>query len=141
MCEIQVRSTKSTLSMSYLEGTTTTGSEKMDKETIAILGGRGMLGTDLADIFRQQGFEVNVFDLPDFDITNSRQLKQAVSAADVIVNCAAYTNVDGAENEAELAHQVNAEAVGRLGAIAEDEDKWVLHVSTDFVFDGRLDTP
>ena len=127
--------------MSYLEGTTTTGSEKMDKETIAILGGRGMLGTDLADIFRQQGFEVNVFDLPDFDITNSRQLKQAVSAADVIVNCAAYTNVDGAENEAELAHQVNAEAVGRLGAIAEDEDKWVLHVSTDFVFDGRLDTP
>jgi dTDP-4-dehydrorhamnose reductase len=108
---------------------------------IAILGGRGMLGTDLADICKQHGFDVKVFDLPDFDIRNSKQLKQAVGAADIIVNCAAYTNVDGAESEAELAHQVNAEAVERLGAIAKDADKWVLHVSTDFVFDGRLNTP
>jgi len=109
--------------------------------TIAILGGRGMLGTDLAAICRQHGFGVKVFDLPDFDIRNSRQLKQAVDGADAIVNCAAYTNVDGAESEAELAHQVNAEAVGRLGAIAKDAEKWVLHISTDFVFDGRLSTP
>jgi dTDP-4-dehydrorhamnose reductase len=113
----------------------------MTKETISILGGRGMLGTDLADFCRQRGFVVNIFDLPDFDITNSQQLKQSVSTADAIVNCAAYTNVDGAENEAELAHKVNAEAVGRLGAIAKNEDKWILHVSTDFVFDGRSDTP
>ncbi|MHC4642364.1 MAG: dTDP-4-dehydrorhamnose reductase [Planctomycetota bacterium] len=113
----------------------------MAKDTIAILGGRGMLGSDLADICRQQGFGVNVFDLPEFDITNSQQLKQAVSSVDAIVNCAAYTDVDGAESETELAHQVNAEAVGRLGVLAKDEDKWVLHVSTDFVFDGRTDTP
>jgi dTDP-4-dehydrorhamnose reductase len=113
----------------------------MAKETIAILGGKGMLGTDLTDICRQRDFDVNVFDLPEFDITNFQQLRQAVSTADAIVNCAAYTNVDGAESEAELAHQVNAEAVGRLGAIAKDEDKWVLHVSTDFVFDGRSDAP
>jgi dTDP-4-dehydrorhamnose reductase len=108
---------------------------------IAILGGRGMLGTDLAGICKQHGFDVKVFDLPDFDIRNYQQLKQAVGAAHTIVNCAAYTNVDGAESEAELAHQVNAEAVGRLGAISKDADKWVLHVSTDFVFDGRLSTP
>lgn len=100
-----------------------------------------MLGNDLADICRQQGFDVNVFDLPDFDITNSQQLEQAVSAADAIVNCAAYTDVDGAESEAELAHRVNAKAAGRLGSIAKDWNKWVLHVSTDFVFDGRSDTP
>jgi len=108
---------------------------------IAILGGKGMLGTDLAGICKQQGFDVKVFDLPEFDITNSQQLKEAVGAADVIVNCAAYTNVDGAESEAELAYQVNAEAVGRLGAIAKDADKWLLHISTDFVFDGRLNRP
>jgi dTDP-4-dehydrorhamnose reductase len=112
-----------------------------DNTRIAILGGMGMLGTDLADTCKQHGLDVKVFDLPEFDIRNSQQLKQAVGAADIIVNCAAYTNVDGAESEAELAYQVNAEAVGRLGAIAKDADKWILHVSTDFVFDGRLNRP
>ena len=108
---------------------------------IAILGGKGMLGTDLADTCKRHDFEVKVFDLPEFDIKNSQQLKQAVDAADIIVNCAAYTNVDGAESEAELAYQVNAEAVGRLGAITKDADKWLLHISTDFVFDGRMNRP
>jgi dTDP-4-dehydrorhamnose reductase len=109
--------------------------------SIAILGGRGMLGTDLAGICEQQGFDVKVFDLPEFDIKNPKHLKQAVGTAEAIVNCAAYTNVDAAESETELAHQVNAEAVGRLGVIAKDKDKWILHVSTDFVFDGRLNKP
>jgi dTDP-4-dehydrorhamnose reductase len=112
-----------------------------DDTSIAILGGKGMLGTDLAGICEQQGFDVKVFDLPEFDITNSQQLRETVGAAGVIVNCAAYTNVDGAECEAELAYQINAEAVGRLGAIAKDADKWLLHISTDFVFDGRLNRP
>lgn len=100
-----------------------------------------MLGTDLARLCEQQGFDVKVFDLPEFDIRNPQHLKQAVAAADTIINCAAYTNVEGAESEAELAYQVNAEAVGRLGAIVKDADKWLLHVSTDFVFDGRLSMP
>ncbi len=108
---------------------------------IAILGGRGMLGTDLAIICKQQGFDVRAFDLPEFDITNYQQLKQAVDAAETVVNCAAYTKVDGAESETDLAYQVNAEAVGRLGAIAKESDKWVLHISTDFVFDGQSDRP
>ncbi|TKJ33973.1 MAG: dTDP-4-dehydrorhamnose reductase [Planctomycetes bacterium B3_Pla] len=108
---------------------------------IAILGGKGMLGTDLASACRQQGLDPIVLDLPDFDITDSDHLRQAVSSADMVVNCAAYTNVDGAESEAELAHRVNAEAVGRLGAVARDADKWVLHIGTDFVFDGRSDRP
>jgi len=113
----------------------------MGKQTVAILGGKGMLGTDLTSICRQQGFGVKVFDLPEFDIRNAQQLKQAVGAVDTIVNCAAYTNVDGAESEAELAYQVNAAAVGRLGAIVKDADKWILHISTDFIFDGRLNRP
>ncbi len=108
---------------------------------VAILGGRGMLGTDLANICRQDGFDVKVFDLPEFDITDSKQLKEALESAQIIVNCAAYTNVDGAESETKLAHQVNAEAAGRLGVLVKETDAWLLHVSTDFVFDGRLDRP
>lgn len=113
----------------------------MAKDTIAILGGRGMLGTDMAKTCEQQGFGVRVFDLPRFDITNAEQLKEAVDSADMIINCAAYTNVDGAESEADLAYQVNAAAVGRLAEMACRADKWILHVSTDFVFDGESDAP
>jgi dTDP-4-dehydrorhamnose reductase len=108
---------------------------------IAILGGKGMLGSDLAPACRQQRFDPVILDLPEFDITNADQVRQAVSDAEMIVNCAAYTNVDGAESESELAHRINAEAVGRLGAIARDAGKWLLHISTDFVFDGHSNTP
>src|SRR4030042_494804 len=97
-----------------------TGAAKMAKEIVAILGGKGMLGTDLTETCRQENFDIKVFDLPEFDITNSKQLKQAVNSAQTIVNCAAYTNVDGAESERDLAYRVNAEAVGRLGAIARE---------------------
>jgi len=108
---------------------------------IAILGSRGMLGTDLVRIGRQDGFDVKAFDLPEFDITDSKQLKEALGSAKIIINCAAYTNVDGAESEKELAHQVNAEAAGRLGALVKEAGAWLLHLSTDFVFDGYLDRP
>ncbi|MBP8912734.1 MAG: dTDP-4-dehydrorhamnose reductase [Phycisphaerae bacterium] len=113
----------------------------MDKQEIALLGGRGMLGTTLTAAFRRQGFEVCVHDLPEFDLGNLEHLRHAVEAADVVVNCAAYTDVDGAESNAQIAHHVNAEAVGNLGRIAKECGKWVLHFSTDFVFDGRLDRP
>jgi dTDP-4-dehydrorhamnose reductase len=113
----------------------------MDDTRIAILGGRGMLGTDLATICRQESFDVKALDLPDFDITDSEQLKESLESAKIVINCAAYTNVDGAESEIELAHQVNAEAVGRLGTLVKEYGAWLLHVSTDFVFDGRLDRP
>jgi len=108
---------------------------------VAVLGGRGMLGTDLVSACRQQGFDPIVLDQPEFDITDIDNVQHAVAEAEVIVNCAAYTNVDGAEDQAELAYRINAEAVGRLGASACDAGKWVLHISTDFVFDGSGDRP
>jgi dTDP-4-dehydrorhamnose reductase len=111
------------------------------EDTVAILGGKGMLGTDVANTCRQQGFDVKVFDLPEFDITNVQQLKQALIGVQTIINCAAYTNVDGAESQAELAYEVNAAAAGRLGALVKDAGGWLLHISTDFVFDGRLSRP
>ena len=108
---------------------------------IAIIGGRGMLGTDLVKICKRDGFDVKVFDLPEFNITDFKQLREAIEYSKIIINCAAYTNVDGAESERELAHLVNAEAVGRLGALVKEAGAWLLHVSTDFVFDGQLDRP
>jgi len=113
----------------------------MAKEIVAILGGRGMLGSDVCAVCEREGYDVRVFDLPEFDITKVEQIHRAVDVGNVIVNCAAYTNVDGAETEKELAHLVNGEAVGRLGEVARAAGKWVLHISTDFVFDGELDRP
>ncbi len=113
----------------------------MGKARVAILGGRGMLGSDLAVECGRRGFQVQVRDLPEFDILNREQVAEAVDGADAIINCAAYTNVDGAENQKELAHRVNGEAVGQLGRLAAERGKWVLHFSTDFVFDGESDRP
>jgi dTDP-4-dehydrorhamnose reductase len=113
----------------------------MGRRSVAILGGRGMLGSDLTVACAGFGFDVRIHDLPEFDILNPRQAAEAVDGADAVINCAAYTNVDGAERQKELAHHVNGEAVGRLARLAAERGKWVLHFSTDFVFDGELDRP
>lgn len=117
-----------------------TGLARMADEKVIILGGRGMLGSDLAGAC-QLSFDTKILDLPDFDITNYQQLRQVIADASIVVNCAAYTDVDGAESQAELAYRVNAEAVGWLGALAKEAGVWVLHISTDFVFDGRSERP
>lgn len=113
-----------------------------DKDkSIVILGGRGMLGTDLAAELTGQGYDCKVFDLPEFDITDADQITGAISGCDIVINCAAYTNVEKAESESELAYRVNASAVGQLGKIAAEHRVKLLHISTDFVFDGKLDRP
>lgn len=106
-------------------------------EKIAILGGKGMLGSDLAIACPQ----AIVLDLPDFDITKEKHLANALKDVDAIINCAAYTNVEKAESESELAYKINAEAVGKLASVAKNTGAWVLHISTDFVFDGKSDKP
>jgi dTDP-4-dehydrorhamnose reductase len=113
----------------------------MPENKVAILGGRGMLGDSLTQVCRQCGFAVIVLDLPEFDITNQKHLSDALKNVDAVVNCAAYTNVEKAESEPELVYKVNAEAVGMLGAVAKDAGVWVLHISTDFVFDGNSERP
>ncbi len=113
----------------------------MAEDTVAILGGKGMLGTDLASECTKQGINFEVFDLPEFDITNEQHLGKAIRDAKAVINCAAYTDVERAESEANPAYQVNGVAVGRLGALAREDNIWVLHISTDFVFDGKCDRP
>ena len=108
---------------------------------IVILGGKGMLGSDLVSECNKRGYNTTFLDLPQFDITDEQQIKDALSNTTTVVNCAAYTNVEKAESESELAYKVNAEAVGKLGKIAKDKGIQVFHISTDFVFDGSGDKP
>jgi len=119
----------------------TNGHVRMVEDRVAILGGKGMLGSDLALACRQQRLITTVLDLPGFDITNENHLTNALKEVDAVINCAAYTNVEKAESETELAYKVNAEAVGKLGSVAKGAGVWVLHISTDFVFDGKSERP
>ena len=113
----------------------------MTLKTIALLGGKGMLGSDLVQVAQKRGLAVHVYDLPEFDITDEHHVPEAVSRAEVVVNCAAYTNVEKAESQPELADAVNGYAVGRLGRIAKMHNVPILHISTDFVFDGTKSGP
>ena len=108
---------------------------------LAILGGNGMLGSDLRIAAAASGWTVHIYDLPDFQITSSLQLEKALDSCDCVVNCAAYTAVDKAETEPELCEAVNALAVGELGRIAAAAGKYVIHISTDFVFGDLTDSP
>ncbi|MBT3378831.1 MAG: dTDP-4-dehydrorhamnose reductase [Lentisphaerae bacterium] len=108
---------------------------------IAVLGGRGMLGTELCCQLAARGVTVTAYDLPEFDICNESQLADAVGDADAVVNCAAYTNVDGAEAQPNVAEAVNAGAMTALGELAARAHTHVIHVSTDFVFNGASDRP
>ncbi len=100
-----------------------------------------MLGTDIVELCEHKSIEVDVLDLPEFDITDTGQLKEAVAPGRIIINCTAYTNVEKAESEPDLTYKVNAEAVGWLGRFAAAADSHVVHISTDFVFDGKTDRP
>jgi len=118
-----------------------TGCAGMDKDAVAILGANGMLGSDVTSLLGKSNLDLRLFDLPGFDITNAQQLKDALKDVDAVINCAAYTDVDKAESESEKAYKINAEAVGNLGRLAKNSGIWVLHISTDFVFDGKSKKP
>jgi len=110
-------------------------------DCITILGGRGMLGLDLAPVLVQAGYCVRILDLPEFDLTCADHIAHALDGAQVVVNCAAFTNVDQAEQRFDTALAVNGRAVGALGAAAKERGVFVVHISTDFVFDGRQTRP
>lgn len=109
--------------------------------TVSILGGQGMLGADLTAGLQQAGYHVRVWDLPEWDITKPEHVTQALADVAAVVNCAAFTNVDQAEDLPDVALAVNGEAVGRLGQLAKERRVYVLHISTDFVFDGANPRP
>ncbi|QQG49768.1 MAG: dTDP-4-dehydrorhamnose reductase [Candidatus Berkelbacteria bacterium] len=110
----------------------------IEPRSILILGSDGQLGSELSGMLP----EAEKLSYPDWDITNPAD--DAVIAQmrpKVIVNCAAFTNVDRAESEQEVARAVNAEAPGRLAKLAHRLGALFVQVSTDYVFDGHKGEP
>jgi dTDP-4-dehydrorhamnose reductase len=109
---------------------------------ILILGHKGMLGTDLM-VRLGIAHEVTGKDIGDFDITSPESCRQAISETnpEVVINAAAYTNVDGAEKDRDTCFAVNAEGVKNVALACKKENTRIVHFSTDYVFDGTGGTP
>jgi dTDP-4-dehydrorhamnose reductase len=108
-----------------------------------VTGAGGMLGRDLVAACRGRGHEVIAFDHGDLDITDGAALAEALRRhrPDTVANCAAYTDVDGAESEEAAAMRVNDQGAGLLAAAAAEVGATVLYPSSDYVFDGRQRKP
>jgi dTDP-4-dehydrorhamnose reductase len=107
-----------------------------------IFGAKGQLGRDLVVCFGEQG-EVRGVDLPELNITRSSEAENACDAfqPDVIVNAAAYTDVEAAESDAAGAYEVNEGGARVVAKAAAQRNIPVVYYSTDFVFNGRQDEP
>lgn len=111
---------------------------------ILVTGANGQLGKCIQDLAEEQSGLSFVFtDHKELDITSqeSAEVLFKDNKFDYCINCAAYTAVDKAEEEAEQAYLINAEGVKHLAMACKENDVILIHVSTDFVFDGRKDTP
>lgn len=110
---------------------------------VLVLGSSGQLGSCLRDQLMGTHFNVIFTSRPEIDLMAGPDLlrKIAVINPNVIVNAAAYTLVDQAENDSETANAVNNLAVSNLASICESIGCWLIHVSTDYVFDGMSLTP
>jgi len=105
---------------------------------ILITGAGGMLGHDVRRAALQDGHDTVSLTRAQLDVTDRAAVADAVggAGADVVINCAAWTNVDGAESESDQASAVNGDGAGHVAATAAAAGAWVIHVSTDYVFDG-----
>ena len=106
-------------------------------------GAGGMLGHDVTRAGERAGHELALLAREELDITDAAAVEAALKALrpDAVVNCAAWTDVDGAETRREDAHAVNATGAGNLARAASAESVALVHISTDYVFSGeaRLD--
>jgi dTDP-4-dehydrorhamnose reductase len=102
-----------------------------------------MLGLDVAAAAETAGHEAIALARNQLDITDETAVRDAVADAhpDAVINCAAYTNVDGAETESALADVVNGAGAGHVARAAAGAGAWTVHVSTDYVFDGLKRSP
>ena len=109
-----------------------------------VTGGNGQLAQCLKEIVKYHDeLDITFQDLPDLDITNKQQLESYFSnnELDYCINCAAYTAVDLAEEQSELAYAVNAEGPKNIAMLCLKYNIKLIHISTDFVFDGQQRTP
>ena len=110
---------------------------------VLVTGARGLLGAAVAAEGRSRGHEAVALGRAELDVTDSATVYKAMSAArpDAVVHCAAYTAVDRAESEPELARAVNRDGTRHVAAAAAAAGAVIVYVSTDYVFDGTKRTP
>jgi dTDP-4-dehydrorhamnose reductase len=111
---------------------------------ILITGSNGQLGSELKEVSAIYPFYNFIFtDIAELDITDEQEVELFFSETniDVLVNCAGYTAVDRAEDEPDLAKLINYEAIANLVKVCKKYDTYLVHISTDYVFDGRNNRP
>ena len=106
---------------------------------LLVTGAAGMLGIDVLRAGERAGHELIGMDLPEIDITDAEAVRTVLARVrpDAVLNCAAWTDVDGAETHVEQAHAVNADGAGNLARAAAVAGVGLVHVSTDYVFSGE----
>lgn len=114
------------------------------KKAIGVLGANGQLGSEfkvIAGLYPD--FDFIFFTRNDFDFSMSNSLHNLFDSHkfDVVINCVAYTNVDQAEDECDLANQINGIAVEKLANICKTNNTLLVHFSTDYVFNGDAESP
>lgn len=109
---------------------------------ILCIGKSGQVAQALAERGAVSGIPVTCLGRPELDLLDPAQVAAALDAQapDLVVNAAAYTNVDGAEGDREAAFALNADAPGKLAALCAERRVPLVHISTDYVFDGRGET-
>ena len=111
----------------------------MNTKRVVIFGCKGQLGLELSSEFARRGFSVTGYDRASVDVSDGALVERKVAAVDpaVVVNAAAYNQVDVAEKEPLAAWEANALAVRNLAMACRQVDARLVHFSTDYVFDGR----
>lgn len=107
---------------------------------ILVVGAQGMLGRDLMALLGDRGHGV---DIADIDITSPESVLNLIGTLqpEVVINCAAYTDVDGCESNIDTAMSVNGEGVAYLAMACRDSGALLVQISTDYIFDGGKGTP
>ena len=110
---------------------------------ILVTGADGMLGQDLCPILEDCGHEVIETDLPEIDITKPDVILDVLSSEkpDAVIHCAAYTNVDKAEEDIEIARLINKTGTKNVAEVCAKLDIPIVYISTDYVFDGKSNVP
>ena len=110
---------------------------------VLVTGANGQLGLALQDAVKDSNLNLVFLDKNTLDITDTEAINEvfATQSFDVCINAAAYTHVDGAEANKALAYTINASAVETLAKACKQHGCWLIHISTDYVFDGTLDRP
>jgi dTDP-4-dehydrorhamnose reductase len=113
------------------------------QQRVAIFGGGGQLGVELCREFERRQWTVQRFDRQSLDVTDAARVEQAIGNAspNLVINAAAYNQVDIAEQEPLAAYQANALAVRNLAMACRQSDVQLIHYSTDYVFDGAKGSP